>query len=156
MIIIVEGPDGAGKTTAISGLVDQYPHAKVYHFGAPKPGEDQFLRYAKPIITATRDDLIIYDRSWYSEFVYGPVMRNTHELEWLHSKILEKIVVGCGGGHILYLTAKADILWDRCMKRGETYIENKLQLTEIALLYDEVMSSIPKYLPVFKVDTSSR
>lgn len=152
MIIIVEGPDGAGKTTLINKLLTQYPHAKTYHFGAPAKGEDQLLRYALPMINSP-DDMLIYDRSWYSEFVYGPVMRGVYELKEAHCRLLEALAKHHGGSHVFYLTAPIDILWERCQERGETYIPSKKCLQQISEEYDTVMNTLPE-LPVFKVDTS--
>lgn len=99
------------------------------------------------------DKLIIYDRSWLSEFVYGPVMRGRYELTIEHCRLLEALAYKHGGGHVIYLTAPVDILWERCQERGETYIETIEQLDKIATEYEKVMQELPE-LPVFRVDTS--
>lgn len=153
MIIIIEGCDGAGKTTLIESLTTQYPFAKTFHFGAPVAGEDQFLRYAKPILEADPLDVIIYDRSWYSEFVYGPVMRGKYEFLPEHSQILEKLVMQHGGGFVVYATASVDTLWERCTQRGETYITDKETLRKIDEQYKLIMCTIPKHLNVIRWDT---
>lgn len=152
MIIIVEGPDGVGKTTTIETLKKQYPEALVFHFGAPVKGEDQLLRYALPMLN-NPDKLIIYDRSWLSEFVYGPVMRGRYELAIEHCRLLEALAYKHGGGHVIYLTAPVDILWERCQERGETYIKSIKCLEQITAAYEKVMRTLPE-LPVFRVDTS--
>lgn len=152
MIIILDGPDGSGKTTAIGKLKEQYPEALVHHFGAPVPEEDQFLRYAYPMID-NPDKMLIYDRSWLSEFVYGPIMRGKSELNVTHCRLLEALVKDHGGGHIIYLTAPTRTLWSRCKQRGETYIESREQLNEISMRYESMMKELPT-LPVFRVDTS--
>lgn len=152
MIYIVEGPDGAGKSTFIRKLLKQNPGAKSYHFGAPEPGVDQLLHYAEPILNNPTSTLI-YDRSWYSEFVYGPVMRNMHELTTTHVRMLEALALRHSNSVIYYLTAPTHILWERCQERGETYIETIEQLDKIATEYEKVMQELPE-LPVFRVDTS--
>jgi len=148
---LLKVPDGSGKSTAVRALCEQYPHAKVFHFGAPVEGEDQFTRYAEPMID-NPDRMLIYDRSWYSECVYGPIMREKSELNISHIRALEALVKVHGGGHILYLTTTAPILWARCTDRGETYIKDAVTLETICNKYEEVMKLIPT-LPVFRVDT---
>lgn len=152
MIIIVEGPDGAGKTTMIEKLKKRYPAAMTFHFGAPVEGEDQLLRYAVPMLKHPENTLI-YDRSWYSEFVYGPVMRNRHELRPEHSKLLEALAYKHGSPIVYYLTAPDEILWERCQERGETYIKDIKTLKIISSKYEVVMKHLPE-IPVFRVDTS--
>ena len=114
-------------------------------------GEDQFIRYAKPMIEHP-GVLLIYDRSWYSEFVYGPIMRQGSELTEEHCRALEALAFMQGGGHILYLTAPIDTLWKRCKERGETYITGRDQLLAIKERYAIVMKECPR-LPVFEVNT---
>lgn len=152
MLIIVEGPDGAGKTSAVKSLASAYSDSLVYHFGAPVPGEDQFMRYAKPIIDFGSKLLLIYDRSWYSEFVYGPIMRNGSEISIDQCKILEQLVRINGGGHVLYLTSDIKTLWRRCTKRGETYIQSREVLEQVRDRYEAVMVDIASMV-IFKVKT---
>jgi thymidylate kinase len=153
MILLIEGPDGAGKTTLIENLCKSYSGALVYHFGAPVPNEDQFYRYAQPIIDQPATTLLIYDRTWYSEFVYGPIMRGRSELNYAHSQALEALVLQHGGGHVIYCTGKPSILWSRCKKRGETYIQDAEQHAKLCKQYDYVMATVCK-LPVVVFNTT--
>jgi thymidylate kinase len=155
MIILVEGPDGAGKTTLTEKLCKSYPKVLVYHFGAPVPDEDQFTRYATPIIDYGNTEVLIYDRSWYSEFVYGPIMRGQSELNYAHSQALEALVLQHGGGHVIYCTGKPSTLWLRCKKRGETYIQNAEQHAELCKQYDYVMANVCR-LPVVTLDVTGK
>lgn len=76
MIICVEGADNSGKTTLCKHLVNQhgarYMHARVWkemvrwHSG--------IMRYA--IKLHERGELVVLDRHWISEFIYGPVFRH--------------------------------------------------------------------------------
>lgn len=158
MFYIVEGPDGAGKTTLVNQLVAAHPGAKVLHFGKPTTDEEAF-NYWQVYLQAIKDNaktpVAIFDRSWYSDMVYGPVMRNRTEMSNENMEILELAVKACGGGVILYLTANISVLWKRCKQRGETYITCMDQLSKLREAYEYVMKK-PAYLPVIRIDTSVR
>lgn len=146
MFIIVEGPDGAGKTTLVEQLKHQM-HAEVLHFSKPSEGDDQFMMYADAI-TANSGKNIIMDRAWYSELVYGPVMRDGSKLADQHVAALEAMVSIHGGGMIIHCTAPIRTLMSRCNKRGEDYVKLQGQLDAIRLGYYKVLeaSTLPVVL----------
>lgn len=78
MFIIVEGPDGAGKTTAISQLVmELWRQGRGTVLVNPKrsPNQDAVTEYVTGLGWYQPEsgvDLIL-DRSWYSQNVYGPI-----------------------------------------------------------------------------------
>lgn len=159
MIIIVEGPDGAGKTTTINALLKSHPGSTTRHFSNPKSDEeayDYYKVYAQAIKEADPEKVTIFDRSWYSDLVYGPVIRNRQEMSNLHAEMLEALVISNGGGgFVIYCTAPLSVLWSRCKKRGETYIQNIEQLGKISDGYKKVLSSKCS-LPVIRFDTAAR
>lgn len=159
MIYIIEGPDGAGKTTLVEQIKKSHMNAKVLHFGAPQTPEeaDNYYKVYAEAINAKRDDeVLIFDRSWYSDMVYGPVMRNRQEMSQEHADMLSAMVVACGGGIIIYCTAPIKVLWARCQRRGETYLQNQAQLQAIATGYSKVMAENVRFLPVVRYDTAAR
>ena len=159
MIYIIEGPDGAGKTTLVEQIKKSHMNAKVLHFGAPQTPEeaDNYYKVYAEAINAKRDDeVLIFDRSWYSDMVYGPVMRNRQEMTQEHADMLSAMVVACGGGIIIYCTAPIKVLWARCQRRGETYLQNQAQLQAIATGYSKVMAENVRFLPVVRYDTAAR
>ena len=159
MIYIIEGPDGAGKTTLVEQIKKSHMNAKVLHFGAPQTPEeaDNYYKVYAEAISAKRDDeVLIFDRSWYSDMVYGPVMRNRQEMTQEHADMLSAMVVACGGGIIIYCTAPIKVLWARCQRRGETYLQNQAQLRAIATGYSKVMAENVRFLPVVRYDTAAR
>lgn len=143
-IIIVEGPDGAGKTTLINKLLATYKDSKVFKFSNPKnPNEEQLSMYANALVAAAKEcETVIFDRSWFSELVYGPIVRGTHIFNNWQLETLDNIVRGLGGGMVIYVTADINTLWRRCQKRGETYIKTKAQLDELRLKYEEVLGPL--------------
>lgn len=159
MIYIIEGPDGAGKTTLVEQIKKSHMNAKVLHFGAPQTPEeaDNYYKVYAEAINAKRDDeVLIFDRSWYSDMVYGPVMRNRQEMTQEHADMLSAMVVACGGGIIIYCTAPIKVLWARCQRRGETYLQNQAQLQAISVGYSKVMAENVRFLPVVRYDTAAR
>ena len=159
MIYIIEGPDGAGKTTLVEQIKKSHMNAKVLHFGAPQTPEeaDNYYKvYAEATNTMRDDEVLIFDRSWYSDMVYGPVMRNRHEMTQEHADMLSAMVVARGGGIIIYCTAPIKVLWSRCQRRGETYLQNQAQLQAISIGYSKVMAENVRFLPVVRYDTAAR
>ena len=159
MIYIIEGPDGAGKTTLVEQIKKSHMNTKVLHFGAPQTPEeaDNYYKVYAAAINAMRDDeVLIFDRSWYSDMVYGPVMRNRQEMTQEHADMLSAMVVARGGGIIIYCTAPIKVLWSRCQRRGETYLQNQAQLQAIAVGYSKVMAENVRFLPVVRYDTAAR
>lgn len=159
MIYIIEGPDGAGKTTLVEQIKKSHMNAKVLHFGAPQTPEeaDNYYKiYAEAINAKCDDEVLIFDRSWYSDMVYGPVMRNRQEMTQEHADMLSAMVVARGGGIIIYCTAPIKVLWARCQRRGETYLQNQAQLQAIAIGYSKVMAENVRFLPVVRYDTAAR
>ncbi len=157
MIIIVDGPDGSGKTTLIDKLLLSHPGSRKVHFGAPKTNveADAYWEvFAQAVKDAGTASVVILDRSWLSDLVYGPVMRGAHEMSELHAEMLESMVISHGGGLVIYCTAPTKTLWARCCLRGETYIKSIEQLDEIANAYVAVMHRCT--LPVVRYDTAAR
>ena len=147
MIIIIEGPDGSGKTTLANKLSKQtgYP---VVHRSAPKSDEEKaaMMNMYKQAIKESKN--IIFDRCWYSEMAYGPIMRDASVISFPEMYELEKLLCK-KGGLIIYCTDKPDVLWKRCQERGEDYITDISTHTKICEGYDELMN-VPHLIPVVK------
>ncbi len=144
MIIIVEGPDGAGKSTLINQLMKSHPNSSYRHFSNPKTDEEAFgywKVYAQAIEDTDPAKVTIFDRSWYSDLVYAPIFRGRDEMDQMHVKMLELLVQSKGGGFVIYCTAPINMLWSRCKKRGETYVLSKEKLAEVAKSYGNVMAT---------------
>ena len=101
-LIIIEGTDNVGKDTVINQLLDIYQNAKMYHCEKPKSKDvkeaakeqyNLFLGLANENVTSN-DSIIIHNRSWYGEYVYGVKYRNNDENEVKKSILeFEKIIL---------------------------------------------------------------
>jgi hypothetical protein len=75
-VVILEGPDGGGKTTFARAL--EKCGFEYKHEGPPPPGSDIVAHYLKILdesINAETD--VVHDRLWLGERIYGPVARGT-------------------------------------------------------------------------------
>lgn len=156
---IVEGPDGAGKTTLVQHLQRVHTDAVVLHFGAPvdvEAAKNYWKTYAAAITKyAAENKTVIFDRSWLSDMVYGPIMRGREEMPLEQAEMLNALVIAAGGGVVIYCTASQSTLWRRCKARGEDYIKDAETLSRIAKAYGDIMHNV-KYLPVIRYDTGSQ
>lgn len=119
MIILLEGPDGAGKTTLAQELVvDLTSRDRDVRLIRRGPIQaDVFTEYLRPL-----DDLIgkpagtiwILDRWHVGELIYGPILRGKSELTKFQSAYLE-MVLQTFGCHFMHITASSETLearWD--------------------------------------------
>lgn len=156
MYYIIDGPDGAGKSTLARQIQEANPGSIILHFGTPAT-EEEANNYWLTYFNALKDyadKVVIFDRSWYSDMVYGPVMRNRCEMSPEHAEMLEMTVRSLGGGIVIYCTGVQSKLWSRCVRRGETYIPDSAVHKRICEAYDSVMRDIT-WLPVIRYNTTT-
>jgi|GEM_PF-5052873 len=96
MIIVVEGPEKAGKTTFINAL-EQRLVGEGYQVERRKLNADDEddRRYTPMLQEDVRklDKVVIWDRGWVSEYVYATLLKrprraayNPWLMEWIHSR----------------------------------------------------------------------
>lgn len=69
MTVIVEGPDGAGKTTLAKALAEEFELE--YHHEGPPQTTDVFGHYLHLVMQPN----VVLDRLALGELVYGPLLR---------------------------------------------------------------------------------
>jgi thymidylate kinase len=148
---ILEGPDGAGKSNLALQLQNTTGHAIVR---LRQPTEDELLGKVmfndyKKLIKQYRN--AIFDRSWYSEMVYGPVMRKGSVITYPDMFELERTIATSGGGIIIHCTAAPAKLWKRCKAKREDYITTEELLKQIVDDYEQLMGT-PHILPVVRYE----
>ncbi|MNU34852.1 SPBc2 prophage-derived uncharacterized protein YorR [compost metagenome] len=155
MKIILEGPDGAGKTTLALqlSLMTGYP---IQHRSKPETEEEKQLMYFEyEEMCHSYTDLIV-DRCWYSEMVYGKVMRDQSYIDSNQMLYFEDGIKSFGGGMIIHCTDKIETLWERLQSRGEDYITDFHKLADITLHYEMLMHQEKHILPVFRYAISKK
>ena len=146
MIIILEGPDGSGKSTLAEKLHQQTGY-KLIHRDKPKTEEDKARMMDEYIQIIKAGKNVILDRAWYSEMVYGPIMRDENIITYPKMYELECLLTA-HGAIIIYCTAPTTTLWKRCLSRGEDYVTDVNTFKRICAEYDSLMHNIPHIVPV--------
>lgn len=141
MNIIIEGPDGAGKSYLAEQLAEAL-NLQIVHFVAPTDDSSQFDMYRDFLIDAHNT---ILDRAWYSDMVYGPIFRGKAEIR---SNAMRELERGAEDTIIIYCTGPKHAMWLAAQERGETFVKNYAQYKEICRRYDEVMLQLYHEIPV--------
>ena len=133
MLIVLEGCDGAGKSTLAKKLAAMID-ATVIHCTASTPNNKEFF---EKIVRVSKKKNIIADRFCYGQFVYQePKDRPLGSLEDLHNLEIKMIKAGA---KVIFVTAPNGILERRLASRGETPINN-LSTAEIEIKFRELLS----------------
>jgi len=149
MIIIIEGPDGGGKTT-LANKIHQQSNYPIIHRSKPENQDEKDMMAEMYIETIKRYKNAIFDRCWYSELAYGPVMRDTSVISIHQMYAFEKRLTKVGA-LLIYCTGSKRELWARCKRRGEDYIVDKDKFNQIYDKFEEIMS-MPHFIPVLKCE----
>ena len=153
-LIIFEGPDGSGKTTAvneIASILDAY----VFHHG-PYPSEDiithHYIDSMIPILSNTGN--VILDRSWYSEIIYGTVFRDgMNRINAEHFDLLKRCAKLCNPV-IVVCMPPMNVCVENYQKRKKLeYLDNEEQLKKVWFMYNQIRSSD---IPVIKYDYTTQ
>lgn len=94
MIIIVEGPDGAGKTHLTRQLQARF-NLRYAHEGPP-PADIPTLEHYGSILQTARGEIkqngVVFDRLALGERVYGPIYRNHDSLGELGWRVFTRLI----------------------------------------------------------------
>lgn len=142
-VIILEGPDGGGKTTlakTIENLYEQHSkkvlHTKHHEF----KGETQIWRhFFDSLLPAYRNDCdVLLDRSWYSEPIYGKVFRDGYNrLEHWQLRIINHLLGICSVSVVWCLPPLDTCLHTFNNRREQEMLDNDKQLAQVYKLYED-------------------
>ena len=146
MITIIEGPDGAGKTT-LAKYIAFVTNSEIIHFGKPANEAEHIAQLSQYADILANKDNIVLDRSWLSDLVYAKVMKDR---EFITTKEQSDALLELGNGKAIVIFCNADIetLWQRCQDRGETYVTQFDKLLYIRAEYMGLMQTVSEHLPV--------
>lgn len=155
-LIIVEGPDGAGKSTLVERLAGWYKAEVVHHgpYKGKKKLGDTYLSSFVPDSEGTRfakTKTVILDRSWLSEDVYGPIFRGGSRLTVGDRRVLLRAALGARGAVIVALPPFETCLKNIAGRAKDAYLEDNPKFKEV---YDAFAGMITtfKELPVARYD----
>lgn len=131
MLIIVEGVDGAGKSTFINELCTMLPdQTKVLHRAQLKRHPMQ--EYVGDIMSYhPANDVIVCDRWHVGELVYGPLYRGSSQLTGPQALFIEKWLQSRGALK-LHMNTDYETVQSRLRDRGEDFLMEH----HVRLVYD--------------------
>lgn len=137
MIIILDGPDGSGKTTLAKAMIDRYgERCKYLHITRRK---QQLLWYYASLKNAwlwnQEGYHVVIDRSWTSECIYSKVYHPKQRPQYDHLvRMIHRISLSIKALNVLCIPSE----WDNeeyaklCKGRDEMYID---KMEEVYTLY---------------------
>lgn len=143
MLVIIEGPDGSGKTTLIAQEFTNRKFSVVHNGVYPSPDE-AYRNYELQIgiVRNNRDANklnIVHDRSYISQAVYGPIMRNEH-IDWEAHEKIDRLVLAARGVIVYCRTDASMGNWRaRLAKKGE-YITDDKKYIAVCQGFDVILS----------------
>lgn len=141
MKIIVEGPDGAGKTTLVNEIAEKYGLNKVVF---TKNGYKTFMSYMRYLDLSH----VVFDRCFISELIYAPTFNrhlvvDDHEIPILLRAYLSNSIV-------IILNSDEQTLKQRLVNRGD---EEKAVIDKIGVIsksYENLAKNL--HLPTFDIE----
>lgn len=91
-VIVTEGPDGGGKTTLARWL--EKKHGFRYEHEGPLPSEGNLLDYYGQKLHDYLNwaGIVVMDRAWLGEMIYGPMARHTDRLGYYGMKLFQRVL----------------------------------------------------------------
>lgn len=150
-IIILEGPDGGGKTTLAHELHARFGVHTTNH--GPYKGERQIWRHyfesMLPAYSGERD--VILDRCWIAEPIYGQVYRGgLNRIELWQLRILEYIAEQCDTTVILCMPPVTECIKNFNSRRAQEMLDNEAQLVSVYNGYQEAWAKLAMHMSVVR------
>ena len=157
MIIILEGPDGGGKTTLSEYIRQHMSDGRMTHVIKHGPytgltSEELCKTFFRSMSAAiTYNDHIIMDRSWLSEPIYGQVYRNgLNRVDVQRRRMLERVALS-RGAVVIQCQPEFDVCCSAFLSRqNQEYLDTPEQLQEVYNAYETL--GMQTHLPVIHYD----
>lgn len=143
MNIILEGPDGAGKTTLYNNIFNKFYYK---HFGLVS---DPFIEYSNSIVDLCFNKKlnVVFDRLYISELIYGKFVRNNIRLTDGHVRMLERLLLTVNS-IIIFIIPSFKTCYSNFITRDE-YLTSKNDLKKIYYEYKKFIYFNKIKLPIF-------
>lgn len=138
-VVVLEGPDGAGKTTVARSVAKRLNALNVHHGAYDGLRGDRLAQlYVSSIDAALRGaSSVVLDRAWHSEVVYGEVFRNgLDRLGPAWTRMLERVRLATPS-RVFYLRAPFEVLWSTVSSRlSDELAQRREQLERVFAGYE--------------------
>jgi hypothetical protein len=148
-IIVLEGPDLAGKSTLARRLADRLINVEMLRQGPPPSGVDILEHYLRPIQDWCYEEMLVrprwlvLDRWHVGELIYGPLLRDKSQLTDQQADYID-MVLQTFGCNFTYVTQPPVILQERWDRRGDGMIKREW-LADLYHEYTEWMDQRPHW-----------
>jgi hypothetical protein len=138
MIIMLEGPDLAGKTTLAKQLQRKIKNSEIVHRGPPTGTVLQ--EYMSPLLEMrAKGGAYILDRWHWGEEIYGPILRGKSMFSDYTFRHVEQVCDDFGVTRVL-LIPHMSVLEERYKERGDALL-SFTQVCEAAGQYQRILLS---------------
>jgi thymidylate kinase len=145
-VYIVEGPDGAGKTTLARQMALDLDARYVHFSSMPRVTFGLARMYVEamlPALLGYQD--VVMDRCWLSEVPYGRVFRGgANRLDPADVRMLERLAMKCGAGVVLCMPTRKLCVANFMSRKATEMLDDEMQLSKVYDIYrDEVTTELP-------------
>jgi len=152
MMIVVEGPDGSGKSTLVESLrIHSHHYFIILRASRAPTTREDMLRYMswskqKPLPL----DILMDRHPAISEMIYGPLIRQQNRLKDFDSESGREALLK-GVTHIIYCRPITPVIEATALKTWQMD-GVKEKITDIIQQYDWIMAELLKKFSVFHYD----
>ncbi|MGH3569147.1 MAG: hypothetical protein ACRDRH_24610 [Pseudonocardia sp.] len=150
--IVLDGCDGAGKTTLAQRLSTAHRFTAVHSARTPD-GTDLLVHYRGIL---ARPGRLVLDRCFVSELVYGPLRHRRSRITLTQAVELAETVVA-RDGTLIHLTGTPSAIYARLRARDDDTAATPTEVAELVTAYEHVFAAITAQLPghVLRIDTTT-
>lgn len=155
MLIIIEGPDGSGKSTLINKLKERFPKCEFVPSYKPKTPTEMVIAFEDNLDMANAKKHHILDRAgWISGLIYPKVFGEVNSVPFPNYRLMEawsldQIVIWCKGEGEISTEAKSwkDPEWTQKMMSNRSKVKEQYEMMMSNLSSSDLID-----VPVYEYD----